>query len=100
MKRRRLVFGTAVLGLLPALAGCEWNHGALRPKSGDHDPDVTKTSASKDGEGKKDEDDSETDKVLDVRSNGSKSQPFFKATRLSGAMSDEGRDIEKDLGIN
>lgn len=36
--------------------------------------------------------------VLDVQPQSKK--PFFKASRLPGGMSDEGREIERDLGIH
>ena len=37
------------------------------------------------------------DEVRDIKS--PEKAPFFKPSRLSGAMSDEGREIERDLGI-
>lgn len=80
MKRPIPELCLALVCALPALAGCEGLHRNLRP---DSDADViAKESPAEHPE--------------------IKSEPpkgFFKSTRLSGAMSDEGRDIEKSLGI-
>jgi hypothetical protein len=86
MKRRMFGLGLSMLGLLPFLSGCTETRPWLRPRS--DDPARARTSADTDEEDK--------DKVLDVKS---ESKPFFKSSRLSGAMSSEGRDIERSLGI-
>jgi hypothetical protein len=80
MKRRIPELCLALACAFPALAGCEGLHRNLRP-----DPDALANAQ---------EDPPEHPEI--------KSEPpqgFFKSTRLSGAMSDEGRDIEKSLGI-
>lgn len=89
MKRR--VFGLVGLalslsGVAPFLAGCEELHHGLKARSDDQ----ARVEPGEDEEEPK-------DKVLDVQS---ERKPFFKSTRLSGALSDEGRDIERSLGVN
>jgi hypothetical protein len=87
-------FGVLALSALTAFsAGCERYKQLVR----NDDSSVSKTAAS---DSKKQKDEVETDKINDVRSDPKKPRPFFGATRLSGAMSDEGRDIERDLGIH
>jgi hypothetical protein len=77
------------LGLCLVFTGCESMRNSLRPKDGHAKETAAKTEH--DGE-------TGSDEVLDVKS--SKPSPFFKPSRLSGAMSDEGREIERDLGIH
>jgi hypothetical protein len=91
MNGRLRGFSTTLLflGLWPLLTGCESMRNSVR-----HNDSHAKETAAKtehDGEPGSDE-------VLDVKS--SKPRPFFKPSRLSGAMSDEGREIERDLGIH
>jgi len=81
MKRRILKFGLALVCACPALAGCEWIHHGLRTKAD--------STAGETGD---------STKVEDVKSEAPKG--FFKSTRLRGAMSDEGREIESSLGIH
>ena len=80
MKRRILELSLALACACPALAGCESLRHGLRP-----DPDATANAVDEPAE------------HPEVKSEAPKG--FFKSTRLSGAMSDEGRDIEKSLGI-
>ena len=80
MKRRLLELPLALACALPALAGCEALNRNLRP-----DPDVTADLKDEPAE------------HPEVKSEAPKG--FFKSTRLSGAMSDEGREVEKSLGI-
>jgi hypothetical protein len=42
----------------------------------------------------------ESNKILDVQSGQDEPKPFFKSSRLSGALSEEGREIESHLGIH
>ena len=80
------------MGLLVSItfgAGCQSEHGMLRKAK------VAQETESKESPT---EVESESSKILDVSSD--KPKPFFKSSRLSGAMSDEGREIERDLGIH
>ena len=81
MKRRILELSLALACACPALAGCESLRHGSSPRSGRHG-ERGRTSPAEHPE---------------VKSEAPKG--FFKSTRLSGAMSDEGRDIEKSLGI-
>ena len=84
MTRRIPELCLALACAFPALAGCEGLHHNLR-----RDSDATADASANAKE--------ETPVHPEV-----KSDPpggFFKSTRLSGAMSDEGRDIEKSLGL-
>ncbi len=80
MKRRIPDFCLALACALPALAGCEGLRRHLRP-----DPDATANAKQ------------DPPEHPELKSDPPKG--FFPNTRLSGAMSDEGRDIEKSLGI-
>ncbi len=80
MKRRLMELCLALACACPALAGCESLHHGLRK-----DSDATANAVDHPAE------------HPEVKSEPPKG--FFKSTRLSGAMSDEGRDIEKSLGI-
>ena len=93
--------------LLATLEGCEHLRHTLR----DRDADVLQTSAETkareivDGVGTKAKNtvngiEAETSKVLDVAADPKKATPLLKNSRLSGALSDEGREIERDLGIH
>jgi hypothetical protein len=84
MKRRLFGLSLSLLGLIPSLSGCTEMHHWLRPRSDDQ-------ARARPGE---EEDDK--DKVLDVKS---EKKPFFRPSRLPGAMSSEGADIERSLGI-
>jgi hypothetical protein len=86
MNRRIFGFGVSMLSLLPFLSGCTEMRPWLRPRS--DDPSRIRPTEDENENGK--------DKVLDVQSD---SKPFFKSSRLSGAMSSEGREIERSLGI-
>ena len=84
MNHRILGLGLSLLGVCASLMGCtELNHG-LRSRSDDQ------------ARARPREEENEPDKVLDVKS---ESKPFFKSTRLPGALSDEGREVERSLGI-
>lgn len=88
MNSRFFGLGGFVISFCLATAGCDWpNHNLRR----DHDKDVSKTSDSAE--------ESDTSKVLDVQSDPAKPKSFFKPSRLSGGLSDEAREIEKDMGI-
>lgn len=80
MIRRIPELSLALACALPALAGCESLRRNLRPE-----PEITADATEKPAE------------HPEIESEAPKG--FFKSTRLSGAMSDEGRDIEKSLGI-
>ena len=87
MKRRWIALGlglTLTLGI-PALSGCESINQAIR-----HQGTGGKDKSDGDGEDGK-------DKVTRISSDAPKG--FFSNSRLSGAMSSEGRDIEKSLGV-
>jgi hypothetical protein len=81
MKRRLLGLGLTLLSACVCLAGCETLRQATRSKA--DGPDQGERVA---------------DKVEGVKSEPSKG--FFQSSRLSGAMSNEGREIERDLGIH
>ena len=79
-----------LLGLAPILAcaaavlpGCETFQHGLRPRS---QSDATEAMA--------------TDTKADEPGEPGATKGFFKSSRLSGAMSSEGRDIERSLGIH
>lgn len=78
MKHR--IIGLALLCACPALQGCETLHHELRWKAKDTEP-------ADDGDSK------------EGAVNSEPSKGFFHNTRLSGALSDEGRDIERNLGV-
>jgi hypothetical protein len=92
---RRRVAGlllTVPAGLALVLGpGCE-SLNLRRPKPQSDDA-VTRAVGSKT------EGEAETDKILDVQSDPAKPQKFFRSNRLSGALSDDGREIERHLGI-
>jgi hypothetical protein len=89
-RRSRWVVPTLVYLLtVPPLAGCETLRQSRRARDDDH----FQKAASADNE-------PGGDKVLDVQSSLEERKPFFKPSRLSGAMSSEGREIERDLGIH
>ena len=74
------------------LTGCETlrsRQQALHPSG--HDPDVAHASVENV--------ESESKKILDVQTDGKKTKPFFRSSRLSSGLSDEAREIENDLGI-
>jgi hypothetical protein len=80
MRIRTFGLGLALAAACSALAGCEELRHGLRSKS------VASSEDAANGSG-----------VQDVKPDAPKG--FFKSTRLPGAMSDEGREIEKSLGI-
>jgi len=91
MKRWTLGLTLSLPILLPALSGCDTLRHALRKP----EPDAAKAA-----EAEAEADVPESKKIYDVQSEGTaKPKPFFKANRLSGALSDEGRDIENHLGV-
>ena len=120
MNARRLQYVQilSVAILLATLEGCEH----FRHTLGDHDAEVLKTSAETkakevvdvaetkakgvvDEMGTKAKNavsgvEAEGSKVLDVAADPKKATPLLKNSRLSGALSDEGREIERDLGIH
>ena len=79
MKRRNLWLSLFLGGCLAASStGCElWNRLGLRQKSNE-DTELAEPSKGSDSES---------------------TRGFFKPTRLSGALSDEGREIEQHLGV-
>ena len=83
MIRRILRLGPILVCAGMALPGCETLQHNLRPRSEDDAPRAA--------EAKSDEDESGDPPV---------SKGFFKSSRLSGAMSSEGREIEQSLGIH
>ena len=86
MNRRTLGVASALFFAALALSGCDWPHEGVRQRN--------KAEAVLD---KKFEEDNESQKVGRVQSEPPKG--FFRSSHLSGAMSDEGRDIERNLGI-
>jgi hypothetical protein len=81
MKIRTIGLSLALFVASSILAGCENFHHGLHSKA---------------NEAKDDSKDSNS--VIGVEPGST--QPFFKPSRLPGAMSDEGREIEKNLGIH
>jgi hypothetical protein len=81
MNIRSFGLSLALAGACSALAGCEELRHGLRSKS-------AASSA---------QDEVKPSGVEAIKSDSPKG--FFKSTRLPGAMSDEGREIEKSLGI-
>jgi hypothetical protein len=45
------------------------------------------------------ETETESTKILDVQSDPSKPEPFFRSSRLPGGLSDEAREIERHMNI-
>ena len=90
--RRRLFGPTWFLTVCAALAsmGCE----SLRSSTRKHADDAKAEAVDPD-----EAEDSHRDKVLAVDSDPKNPTPFFKNSRKSGALSDEGRDIERSLGV-
>ncbi len=84
---RGLVLGFWLGISLPLLAGCETLMHNLRNHDHDHDDGEEATEASRSDDSSNDAPDKQV------------SRGFFKSSRLSGAMSSEGREIERDLGI-
>jgi hypothetical protein len=73
VKRRELRLGLIVLSILSFLPGCESLEHYRRPRSQeDVKPEADESSESK---------------------------GFFKSSRIPGAMSSEGREVEQSLGI-
>jgi hypothetical protein len=88
MKRRKFWVGLTLAYACSAMVGCETlNHGLGSSKD---------KQAEK--EKQKEKDAEAASEVNEVKSNAPKG--FFKSSQLSGAMSDEGRDIERSLGIH
>ena len=92
---RRIVFLALTL-TFTALAGCERYRHLLR----DSDSEVVRSSKETHSKLKTNDNEPESSKILDVQSDAKKSKPFFRGSRLSGALTDEGREIERDLGIH
>lgn len=67
---------------VPVLSGCEWIDHNVRPRASDDEPRLSDEPASP-----------------EAASDTEVAKGFFKSSRLSGAMSSEGRDIERSLGI-
>jgi hypothetical protein len=82
MKYRRIRLGLAAACACWSLAGCEWHRQGLRSADSAQQQETSESDSAKGAEVKSDA-----------------PRGFFKATRLPGAMSDEGREIERDLGI-
>ena len=100
MNHRRFPCGRIVLLAFAlaftTLAGCERYRHLLR----DSDPEVARTSKETSSKVKASDEEPESSKIFDVQSDAKKSKPFFRGSRLSGALTDEGREIERDLGIH
>ena len=91
---RRRIAGPArllTLGVILAIStGCESLRSSTRKHAdGAADEAVDRVGAVE----------SEASKVLAVDSDAKNPTPFFKNNRLSGALSDEGREIERNLGV-
>ena len=87
MKHRILRIGLFCVCAGMVLPGCEALRHDLRRDSDDDKP------AHADSK-------SDSDSDSDSASQPTASKGFFKSSRLSGAMSSEGREIENDLGIH
>ena len=92
----KLAHGIPLALLLATHSGCERYRQILR----NSDPDVIPASSEVKAKPKGGEDEPDSTKVLDVQSDVKKARPFFRPSRLSGALTDEGREIERDLGIH
>jgi hypothetical protein len=82
----RLVAGT----LLLVSIGCETHRAWTRSQDGE-------ASGARSSDAKAVP--SDASKILGVDSDDNSREPFFKNTRRSGALSSEGREIERDLGV-
>lgn len=87
----RRFFRAASVYVVLSLAGCETLRLRQNHRGPDHDPDVKHAAPERV--------ESEGEKILDVRSDDKKSQPFFRPSRLAGGLSSEAREIEGDMGI-
>ncbi len=83
MTRRNLALRVALLLGCTTFQGCDLFHNQIRSKTSDAEPEEEESTSSK---------------AAPVESQPTKG--FFGATRLPGAMSSEGRDIERNLGIH
>jgi hypothetical protein len=86
MKQRFLRLGLLLACAVSVLSGCEWIDHNVRPRASDDEPRPPEVAT-----------DPEVSKSFFSEPEAPKS--FFKSSRLSGAMSSEGRDIERSLGI-
>lgn len=82
MKRERFFLAAIVAVFVLGITGCE-HHKPLLTHHYDDPPDVARTSDASD------------DELIP-----SEARKAHKSTRLSGALSDEGADIERSLGVN
>jgi hypothetical protein len=92
MNRRFFGVALTLACVLLSVAGCETLRTRQHVRHTDYDPEVKDAAAEKV--------ESEGEKILDVRSDGKKSQPFFRSSRLVGGLSSEAREIEGDMGIH
>lgn len=92
MNRRVFGLHVGVAWACAFLVGCVPNQ-FLRKSL--RDEEVIPSSATEEAKSER-----ETDQILDVRSDGQDKKPFFKPSRRSGALSDEARDIERNLGVH
>jgi hypothetical protein len=82
MNRRILRLGLFLACVGSALPGCEWIDHNIRPRAGIDEPPPQTT---------------ETKPATGV--DATNKEGFFNSSRLSGAMSSEGRDVERSLGV-
>jgi hypothetical protein len=86
MLRRILRLGLILACGVPALPGCETLKHETRPRSGPDEPRPAKAQP-------------ETGEAQPESGESTPAKGFFKPSRLSGALSSEGRDIERSLGV-
>ena len=91
---RSAVFSLFVLGSLLFAAGCESLNLRRHSRRQETDEDVALASASTPKE------EVETDKILDVQSEPSSPRKFFRGSQLPSGLSDQSREIERDLGVH
>jgi hypothetical protein len=82
MTRRILQLGLILAGAGLLLPGCELLQHTGHSRTEDRAPRAAESTSDADASGESAE-----------------AKKFFKSSRLSGAMSSEGREIERDLGI-
>ena len=93
--RRAIAPGLILLGALSVAPGCESLNLRRQCQNGDcQAARASSTAPSTVSAGE-----AESSKVLDVQSEPSKPQPFFKSSRLSGGLSNEAREIERHVGV-
>lgn len=91
--RRGLAISLALFKLMLAGPGCD----CLNLRKAHHDTDAAVTKAAHTTETAAES--SDTDKILDVSTDGTRQKPFFSGSRMQGGLSDEAREIESHMGV-